>query len=267
MRNLIEHLNLEDDFLFAKVMMDAEICRRVLETILKIPIKKISIPTTQRTIDILLESKGVRLDVYVDDDEDTVFNAEMERSKKRELPKRSRYYQGNIDLDLISTGQPYTALKKSFIIFICTFDPFDENRCVYTFKNICEEDHQLQLGDETTKIFLNTTGDMTDLDIELKEFLMYIQNSTDEFASSTKGTLVKEIHKRVSEVRQSKEMEVEYMTLFQRDMENRELGREEGKEESLKIFIRNMLNRGMSDEDICALAECTKELIDEVRNS
>ena len=57
----IQDLNLEDDFLFAKVMSDKEICRKVLEKILRQPIKEVVIPTTQRTIDILFEGKGIRL--------------------------------------------------------------------------------------------------------------------------------------------------------------------------------------------------------------
>lgn len=48
----IQELNLEDDFLFAKVMTDKEICRKVLEKILNVPIKEVVLPTTQRTIDI-----------------------------------------------------------------------------------------------------------------------------------------------------------------------------------------------------------------------
>ena len=80
----IQDLNLEDDFLFAKVMSDKEICRKVLEKILRQPIKEVVIPTTQRTIDILFEGKGIRLDVYVNDDKGTVYNVEMQRGKRRE---------------------------------------------------------------------------------------------------------------------------------------------------------------------------------------
>ena len=57
----IKDLNLEDDFLFAKVMSDNEICRRVLEQILNISIKKVESPITQKTIDLLLDGKGIRL--------------------------------------------------------------------------------------------------------------------------------------------------------------------------------------------------------------
>jgi len=73
----IKDLNLEDDFLFAKVMSDNEICRRVLEQILNISIKKVESPITQKTIDLLLDGKGIRLDVYVNDDKDTVYNVEI----------------------------------------------------------------------------------------------------------------------------------------------------------------------------------------------
>lgn len=81
----IQELNLEDDFLFAKVMSDTEICRKILEKILKVSIKKVEIPTTQKTINILYESKGIRLDVYVNDDKGTIYNVEMQRGKKTEL--------------------------------------------------------------------------------------------------------------------------------------------------------------------------------------
>ena len=82
----IKDLNLEDDFLFAKVMSDNEICRRVLEQILNISIKKVESPITQKTIDLLLDGKGIRLDVYVNDDKDTVYNVEMQRTKRKDLP-------------------------------------------------------------------------------------------------------------------------------------------------------------------------------------
>ena len=44
-------------------------------------------------------------------------------------------------------------------------------------------------------------------------------------------------------------------------------GRVEGMEEKTKIIILNMLKRNMSDADICALAECSQEMIDEVRSN
>lgn len=142
----------------------------------------------------------------------------------RKFAKTFRYYAESIDLDLISSGESYTKLRKTYVIFICTFDPFSDGRHIYTFENTCKESPSLLLGDETTKIFLNTKGRLEDVNTEMKEFLTYVENPTDSFASLTSSPLIKEIHKRVIEVKQNKETEVEYMTLFQRDRENMEQG-------------------------------------------
>ncbi len=122
------------------------------------------------------------------------------------------------------------------------------------------ENPSLTLGDETTKIFLNTKGNMHDVDPEMQEFLAYVENTTDDFVSQARSPLIKEIHKKVIEVKESKEMEVEYMTLLQRDRENIELGREEGREKGsnqmaslIKMLLAENrteeLNRALEDPD------------------
>ncbi len=266
----IKDLNLEDDFLFAKVMSDNEICRRVLEQILNISIKKVVSPITQKTIDLLLDGKGIRLDVYVNDDKDTVYNVEMQRTRRKDLPKRARYYQGNIDLDLISAGRPYEELRKTYVIFICTFDFFNQGRHIYTFENICKEDNKLILGDETVKMFLNTKGRLDDVSGDIKEFLQYIETTTAEFAASANNSLIKDIQKKVDAVKYSKEMEVEYMTLFQRDRENRELGRKEGREEGREEGYENstkilkLYNKGIDKQEISSELKLDLDLVEKI---
>ena len=118
-----QELTFTDDFMFGKVLVNnPEICRRLLEVLLEI--KKIAFPERQKTIEILSDGKGIRLDVYVDDENGTIYNIEMQTKVKKELPKRSRYYQGMIDMNLIERGAKYKELKLSFVIFICLNDPF-----------------------------------------------------------------------------------------------------------------------------------------------
>lgn len=236
-------LNLEDDFLFGKVMNDNEICRRILETILNISIKKVELLTTQKTIEVLLDGKGIRLDVYSNDEQGIIYSVEMQRGRKRELPKRTRFYQSNIDADMLSSGEDYTKLNKTYIIFICTFDPFSDKRHIYTFENRCLENLSQTLGDETKKIFLSTKGEMDDVSAEMKEFLAYIENSTDAFAAQAVSPLVKEIHKKVTAVKQSKDMEVEYMTLLQRDRENIQQG-----QENMAVLVKLLLEENRTDD-------------------
>ncbi|OCA96482.1 Rpn family recombination-promoting nuclease/putative transposase [Clostridium beijerinckii] len=257
MNKTLKELNLEDDFLFAKVMSDKEICKELLEKILEIEIEKVEMVEEQKTIDLLLESKGIRLDVYVKDENNTIYNVEMQRGKHKNLPKRLRYYQGNIDLDLISKGEDYRKLAKSYIIFICTFDLFDKGRHKYTFQNMCLEDNSIMLNDEAQKIILNSKGIMNDLSDELLEFLAYVEDSTDYKVKHAKGNLVKNIHRRVKEVKSDISVEVEFMTLLERDREKIEEGREE---KALEI-AREMLKDNEPIEKIIKYSKLSKEEI------
>ncbi|EHJ00361.1 Conserved hypothetical protein CHP01784 [Clostridium sp. DL-VIII] len=261
MNKTLRELNLEDDFLFAKVMSDKEICRELLEKILEIEIEKVEMVEEQKTIDLLLESKGIRLDVYVKDENSTIYNVEMQRGKHKNLPKRLRYYQGSIDLDLISKGEDYRKLAKSYIIFICTFDLFNKGRHKYTFQSVCLEDNEIILNDEAQKIVLNTRGIMNDLSEELLEFLAYVEDSTDDTVHGAKGNLVKTIHKRVQEVKNDISVEVEFMTLLERDREKIEEGREEGKEEKALEIAKEMLKDNEPIEKIIKYSKLSREEI------
>ena len=213
--NTIQGLNLADNFLFRKVMSDTEICRMVLEKILNIPIKKVEFPVTRKTIDIAHDGVGVRLDACINDEQDTIYSVEILCCGDEELLRKTRYFQCNIDSGIILPGEESTKLKKSYIIFICTFDPFSDGRHLYTFENRCVENLSLTLGDETTEIFLSTRGKKDDVDDEIKDFLAYIENSTDTCVQQTSSPLVNAIHKRATEIKLDKKMELQYMTLLQ----------------------------------------------------
>ena len=262
----LKDLNLEDDFLFAKVMSDKEICKEFLENLLDIKINKIEMPDNQKTIDLLLESKGIRLDIYVQDDSNTVYNVEMQRGKYKNIPKRLRYYQGNIDLDLISKGEDYNKLSKSYIIFICTFDLFGKGKYKYTFETLCKEDNNIKLDDGINKIILNTKGNSSDLNNEIIEFLKYIEKTNDEFVKKSKGSLVKNIHKKVIKVKSSAEMEVEFMTLLERDREKLEEGREEGRKEERVEIAKEMLKNNEPIDKIRKYSKLSSKEILEIKN-
>ena len=91
---IYETIILKDDFMFSVIMRDPKYVKLFLETILRIKIAKIEYPEVQKNIDIAAGAKGIRLDVYVEDEKHTVFNLEMQTTTARNLPKRMRYYQG-----------------------------------------------------------------------------------------------------------------------------------------------------------------------------
>ena len=94
------------------------------------------------------------------------------------------------------------------------------------------EDNSIILNDESQKIILNTKGIMNDLDEELLEFLKYVEYSNEDTAKNAKGNLVKNIHERVKEVKNDISMEVEFMTLLERDREKIEEGKKKKRREN-----------------------------------
>jgi len=236
-----ESLGIDNDFLFGEVMQDTDLCKELLQRILpNLEIDHVEYPEVQKSIRPDADAKSVRLDVYVCDGKGTVY-IEMQVADTKELPKRSRYYQSIIDLQMIDRGQPYKKLKPSYVIFICQFDIFNKGRHIYTFENICKEDRDVFLGDEAVKIFLNTDSRQDDVSRELMAFLDYVagRESEDDF--------VQRLAEAVEKAKQNREWRHEYMTLLMRDQENIEKGKIEGRAEGI---IETGTDVGLSDKEI-----------------
>ena len=217
-----EELEIRDDFMFGVIMRNPKYCKPFLETVLNIKIGHIEYPKSQEVIDLSADAKGVRLDVYVEDGKGTVYNIEMQTTIDKNIPKRMRYYQGMIDLNILEKGEDYRGLKKSFVIFVCTFDLFGQGRHVYTFENRCVQDLEMPLSDDTVKIILNTKGILDDVSIEMKSLLDYIDGKEPE------DDFTKELDEAVNEVRGNEKWRLEYMTLQMSYQEKYEMGVKDG---------------------------------------
>lgn len=231
-----ESLGIANDFMFGKVMQDAELCKDLLQRILPdLEIDHIEYPEAQKGIRLDADAKSVRLDVYVKDGKGTVYDIEMQAADTKELPKRSRYYQSMLDLQLIDKGQTYKKLRPSYVIFICPFDLFGKGRHIYSFENICKEDNSVFLDDGAVKIFLNASSKQNDVSRELRAFLDYVAGveSEDDF--------VKRVAEAVREAKKNRKWRHEYMTLLMRDQENMEKGMEEGMQKGKSIGEEMML--------------------------
>ena len=169
----VEELSFTDDFMFGTVMKNRMICKGVIERLLHIKVGKIEYPSLQKTIAPFYESKGIRLDVYVSDP-DRIFDIEIQTSIPLSLPKRTRYYQSLMDVDNLLRGQSYAELKESYVIFICTQDPFGKGLPVYTFRNLCSEDGTLFLDDKSYKVFYNVGAYGKEGEPELSALLEYL---------------------------------------------------------------------------------------------
>ena len=251
-----EELTICDNFLFQKVMQNQRLCKRLIEKLLGIKVKNITYPAAEKSIDVSATQKSIRLDLYVETNEGVILDIEMQTADGTEgwLAKRTRYYQSMIDLDVLGKGKDYTDLKQSYVIFICTFDPFPDNgRKLYTFSNRCHEQDGLELGDETTKMFLNAKGTIGKVDKDIDSFLAYVDGKVAE------GKFTQDVASEVDKVKQHNETKVEYMTLMMELKQQRREGVEIGLRKKTLQFVINLLKKKYPYDEISELAETTKD--------
>ncbi len=210
-----EELNLKDAFLFSAALQDPETCRLVLELILDEPVEKVNV-RTEHALLYSSDFRSVRLDVYADARVEgglqMGYDLEMQNDGKHLLPKRARFYQAEIDAGALRPGEDTELLRPSYIIFICTFDPFDRNAYRYTFEERCLE-WGFPLRDGTRKIFLNTKGTTGDVPQALIEFLQYVEHSSDACVSGLQDKRVHKLHGQISTLKKSREWRGQYMLL------------------------------------------------------
>ena len=100
----------------------------------------------------------------------------MQTTIPDDLPRRMRYYQSMIDVDSLISGCEYETLKESYVIFLCTKDPFGLNLPVYTFKTACKESKDFALDDGINKVVFNASAFAMEKNLEIKGFLGYLCN-------------------------------------------------------------------------------------------
>ena len=236
--------------MFGYILQNESICKKLLERLLKIKIEKLEFPKLQKSISPFYETKGVRLDVYVKDS-DKVFDIEIQNSINIDLPKRTRYYQSMVDIDSLLKGENYSNLKESFIIFICTFDPFNAGLPCYTFKNICLENKNLELKDKTSKIIYNSTAYIKEKDVEISAFLKYIDNRipTDEFT--------KELSRLVKEAKINNKFRNDYLAMNLHDRDIKEQAFNEG----LSSGIQRGISQGILEGEHKKALETARNML------
>ena len=233
-----ESLTFTDDFIFSRVMHDEHICRQVVELILGVRIGKIRYLSAQDEHKTDPDSMRIIMDVFLRD-ENRIINVEVQTGHKKELPKRSRYYQSVADVSTTSTGTKYRDLPENILIFICTFDPFDRDFPRYTFQYICNEDKRLKLKDGSLRIFLNTKANgLSALDQKLQAFYHYLQDGV------TESSLTQEISSKITTLKNNALERRFYMTLALKLADARYDGYDEGLEKGISIGLEQGLERG-----------------------
>lgn len=247
MKKQLKNLTIKDNFMFAAVMLDEDNCKEFLERALQIPIDHVEV-STEKNIVYHPEYKGVRLDVYAKDEKNTRYNVEMQVSTQNSLGLRSRYYQSQMDMEMLLSGSEYAELPNSYVIFICDFDPFNEQKYKYTFQMECKETANAELHDKRNIIFLSTKGrNDEEVSEELIRFLKFVKADLKESQNDFQDTYVRKLQKFIKHIKQNREMEEKYMLFEELLKDEREVGRKEGLEQGRNEGISEGRNLGMSE--------------------
>lgn len=252
----LQQLNLMDDFLFDVTTVDLEACKIIIELSLGIRIREIRWKEGQKVLHNLPGSRGIRMDFYVEDVEGRVFDVEMQKRNRGHIPKRTRFYQALVDAPLLKSGEEgFDNLKPTYIVVICGFDLYHEGKYRYTFNNTCQEIPGLLLGDQCTKIILNTKGTNDDeVEQPLIDFLHYVENSADENVPVDCDERLRHLHDIIRKIKASEQMGVTYMKMEERDRQIREDGISAGK-------IEAYFDAGLTPDEIAAKMELPVEQV------
>jgi len=202
------------NFMFQQTLKHEKICQRLIETILGIRLERITYANTEQTQMPKYGKRSVRYDFYAHDTAGRVYDIEMQTSDSADdLARRSRYYQSILDVTEANAKRNflYRELRRQYVIFICTFDPFHWGRHVYTFTGRCHEIPELDIDDGATRIFLNSRGALKDdCTPELRAYLDYVNGAT---AQSLNDEFVNELDALVNEIRRDEEQEAGFMNM------------------------------------------------------
>lgn len=271
MQNLatkFDNLTIQSDFIFKKVMSRKRICIHLLEELLQIKIADISYFEAEKSLDPDYASRGIRLDIIVADDKNTHYNLEMQvnniknpDTKHYVLPKRTRYYQALMDIDLLQKGQEYDLLPPTYIIFICVFDFFAKGNYVYTFKKRCLED--MELPDEATTMILNTKGSHGNISKDIKSFYDYVNNHI------VNSDFTRQIDDEISYLKLDSKVRREFMLLEARLLDERREGKSEGKAEGIAeeklATAKRLLSMGLSVQDVAKGTSLSVEQVEKIK--
>ena len=255
-----EDLTISNDFMFKEVMKSNKgLCKRLVGSIMQQDIEDIVYIDTEKTLQPYYDSRGIRLDVILADDNHTRYNLEMQarnvisKAGVALLPKRTRYYQSVIDMDMLKQGENFDQLNPLVLIFICTFDFYKEGRYVYTFKSRCLENLELELANDVTVKLVNAKGKQGQVNDLLKNFLEYVMTNkpVDDFT--------KDVERQVWAVKNDKKAREEYMVLQAKIREHEIIAFEAGEAKKSRETALEMLKDGEPLTKIMKYSKLAKE--------
>ena len=253
-RTALDSMTLLDRFLFNETVEDTQIYNDMIEILLENQIHLIPWTETEKELRVSPELRAIRLDVISMDEGGEFYQMEMQKDNTYNLPKRSRYYQAQIDVSFLEPGSVnFNKLNDLTTILVAPFDIFGYGLYRYTFEEQCIEISGLKLNDGARRIFINANGNNSEnFSKEFLDFMKYIVEPSETLVEESDSEKLKRIHNRVCTVKQSEKIGVKLMQAWEEkyylEKEAREAGfakgRAEGRAEGQLFILKRLVKSG-----------------------
>ena len=243
------YFGLTNDIIFGWIMKSEENCLAIIRAILpELNITSIIHKEIQHDITPVASTRGVRFDAVVQDDQKRYYDIEMQVENTGDLGRRARYYQSQIDNETLMKGQTFHMLKESFVILLCTFDPFSHGLRRYQFHQYEDTIRDLRLDTYSHVLFVNSKGTEGEVSNDLAGIIDVMNqkpNQTNPLASK----LMKEIDYYNQNSEKRREL-MDYATRLEDERligerigekRGRKEGKIEGRIEERKEGVRNII--------------------------
>lgn len=274
----LEELDMMDSFLFEAATEDVENAKKIAQVIIERAVghrvEHLIIESQKSLKGMNVDKRGIRMDLYSTEQDVTkegrilrIYDIEPNNYYEKEIPRRNRFYQSLIDAKLLPKGAEFEKMPDVISIWILPYDPFGDDRMIYTVKNVVAENEKLSYNDGVCKIFLYTRGNKGG-STTLKNLLTYMEDTRKENAVDEELLQIQSI---VDEVKCSDEERKRYMNLFGViDYEKRdsfEAGHELGVQEGVRGIISTCkafgTDRARAKEELQKNFDLTEEKIEE----
>ena len=145
---------LDDDFM-NKVFEDKACAEFLLQIILQRSDLKVVQVHVQHEMKNL-QGRSARLDILAVDQENRVYNIEIQRDDRGASVKRARYNSSLIDVNITEPGEQYEneKLNETYVIFITEHDMLKGGRPIYCIERTVQETGE-SFGDGTHILYVN----------------------------------------------------------------------------------------------------------------
>ena len=202
-----------------------------------------------------LQGHDIRLDIYATDRSGIKYDIEVQRVNKGAHRKRARYHSSMVDSNMLKSGEDFTELKESYVIFITENDVLGLNQPIYHIDRTIREGN-VQFNDGGHIIYVNAS--MRTKETALGKLM------SDFYCTESSDMCYKELADRVRQYKEVKEG-VETMSEIWEEVRNEGIikGRNEaGIEHAQRMIIDGTLPlekiaeySGLSIEKVRELAD------------